>query len=69
MPTGKVKFYSSKKGFGFIEVAGSAKEEQFFHISAVTDDEWMPAPGDRVTFEEGINPKDNRPRAEKVAPA
>lgn len=47
--TGKVKFYSAEKGYGFIHDVRSGNDV-FFHITAVTGPE-APSNGDIVSFE------------------
>ena len=47
-PTGVVKFYSEKRGYGFIEWEG---EDAFFHISEIEDEEDVFAVGEEVEFE------------------
>ena len=49
MSTGKVKFYNSAKGFGFITQEDG--NDIFFHISEVQGNE--PKDGDSVEFEVG----------------
>jgi hypothetical protein len=44
--TGKVKFYSADKGYGFIHDGGSCKDV-FFHITAVAGPD-APSTGDVV---------------------
>ena len=64
MKTGKVKFYNSEKGFGFI---GGEKGDIFFHHSVVEGGEFETLQiGQAVTYEEGHGPKG--PRAEAVRP-
>jgi len=36
MPTGKIKWFNSKKGYGFIEEDGT-KKDIFLHISALEE--------------------------------
>jgi CspA family cold shock protein len=50
MPTGTIKFFNRKKGFGFIIVDESQKEI-FFHATGVADKNNLKE-NDRVTFEE-----------------
>ena len=50
MPTGTIKFFNRKKGFGFIIVDDSQKEI-FFHATGVQDKNGIKE-NDRVTFEE-----------------
>ena len=50
MPSGTVKWYSSEKGFGFIE-PDSGGEDLFVHRSAVGFD--IPGEGDRVEYTVG----------------
>jgi cold shock CspA family protein len=53
MPIGKVKFYNSVKGYGFIHDNGSA-EDVHFHILAVLGPD-APSVGDTVSFEMSLN--------------
>ncbi|MFM7078976.1 MAG: cold-shock protein [Bacteroidota bacterium] len=50
MPTGTIKFFNRKKGFGFIIVDESQKEI-FFHATGVADKNSIKE-NDRVSFEE-----------------
>jgi len=52
---GKVKFFDSKKGFGFIRVDGS-DEELFFHVSDLGQHKEIDD-GQAVTFERGTGKK------------
>lgn len=65
MPAGTIKTYVADRGFGFLRPDNEAADV-FFHISSVVGDDWTPAPGERCTFENGVDPKSNRVRAQKV---
>lgn len=67
MATGKVRMYNPDRGFGFIR--SDDGEDFFFHITAIVDEQWEPQQGRHVSFDVGINPRDGRPRAERVEPA
>jgi cold shock protein len=61
MPTGKVKFFTGERGFGFIRPdAGGA--DIFFHVSAIAEGD-DPAVGQAVTFEIGVDAKSGKPKA------
>lgn len=47
-PTGVVKFYSEKRGYGFIEWEG---EDAFFHISAIAEEAGALSAGDEIEFD------------------
>ncbi|RPH95518.1 cold shock domain-containing protein [candidate division KSB1 bacterium] len=54
--TGTVKWFSVKKGFGFIETEGG--EEVFVHYSSITGKGYrVLEPGDRVSFQKVPGPK------------
>jgi cold shock protein len=54
--TGVVKWFSQKKGFGFIETEHG--EEVFVHFSSITGKGYrVLEPGDRVSFEKVTGPK------------
>ena len=49
-PTGVVKFYSEKRGYGFIEWEG---EDAFFHFTAIDDSSAAAlSAGDEIEFDE-----------------
>jgi cold shock protein len=54
--TGVVKWFSTKKGFGFIETEGG--EDVFVHFSSITGKGYrVLEPGDKVSFEKVEGPK------------
>lgn len=56
---GVVKWFSMKKGFGFIEAEDG--EEVFVHFSSITGKGYRVLnPGDRVSFEKIPGPKGNQ---------
>jgi len=63
--TGKIKMYDEKRGFGFITIDGTKREDIFVHISEVTPktEEGLKV-GQRVSFETGDS--DRGPRAVNV---
>ena len=48
---GKVKFYVANRGYGFI--IGEDKQDYFFHIKNLEQENIVPTQGDELTF----NPK------------
>jgi CspA family cold shock protein len=54
--TGTVKFFNSKKGFGFISPDGGGKDI-FFHANNVVGDPHALHEGQKVSFEEGSGRK------------
>jgi CspA family cold shock protein len=60
MANGVVKWFSDKKGFGFIEQENGS--DIFVHFSAIDEDGFKSLnEGDKVTFEIKEGPKDLRP--------
>lgn len=56
MPTGKVKWFDNRKGFGFIEQPGG--EDVFIHFTAITGDGFRTLnDGELVAFESVPGPK------------
>ena len=49
MPEGKVKWFSQRKNYGFIEVEG--EDDVFVHASALTDSTESLNEGDQVEFD------------------
>ena len=49
MPEGKVKWFSQRKNYGFIEVEG--EDDVFVHASALTDGTESLNEGDQVEFD------------------
>ncbi len=63
MPTGTVKWFNDKKGFGFISIEGG--EDIFVHHTAIQSDGFRTLEeGDKVEFEIVKGDKGNK--AEKV---
>ncbi len=52
MHTGEIKFFDTKRGFGFIKTGGN---DIFFHQSQLDDARLQP--GQQVSFEMGQGPK------------
>ncbi len=59
---GKIKYYNSEKGYGFI-VPDDGGRDVFFHISAFETRGPDPEPDQRVTFEMGVDKKNGREKA------
>ena len=65
MPTGKIKWFSDAKGYGFIDT-GIGKD-LFVHFSAIQQDGYKSLKeGQEVEYEVGEGPKG--PQAENVVP-
>jgi tetratricopeptide (TPR) repeat protein len=61
---GVVDRFFAEKGFGFVRYGDG--ESLFFHVTQCCDDTAQIAPGARVTFIVGHNPKKGKPQAEQV---
>lgn len=69
MPTGKVKWFSSEKGFGFI-APDAGGEDLFAHFSAIEGDGYRNLnEGDEVEFEVGQGDKGPQARNVRVTNA
>ena len=65
MPTGKVKWFSAQKGYGFIELEGS--RDVFVHFSAIQSNGFRTLQeGQPVQFE--LLETEKGPQASNVAP-
>ncbi len=62
MLSGTVKMYDPHRAFGFIRRDDDG-DDIFFHCSGLLVDCSEPVKGDKVTFQIGANPRDNRPCA------
>jgi CspA family cold shock protein len=68
MPIGKVKWFNSQKGFGFIEPEGGGNDV-FVHISAVERAGLSNlAEGQRISYDEQRDPKRGKTSAENIKP-
>jgi len=68
MPIGKVKWFNSQKGFGFIEPDGGGNDV-FVHISAVERAGLSNlAEGQRISYDEQRDPKRGKTSAENIKP-
>ena len=71
MATGTIKTIRTERGFGFLVPEGTqGRDDLFFHHSAVVDGGFdQLREGQRVTYEEGTDPRDpSRRRAVNVRP-
>lgn len=71
MATGTIKTIRTERGFGFlVPEDGPSREDLFFHHTAVADGGFDHLrEGQRVSFEEGTDPRDpSRRRAVNVRP-
>lgn len=63
---GTVKFFDDKKGFGFI-IDDDSKREIFVHFTGIIGEGHRTlVDGQKVTFDEEIDPKNGKPRAVNV---
>ena len=66
MPVGTVKWFNSAKGYGFIQPEGGGKDV-FVHISAVERAGMRTlSEGQKVSFEEQVDPKRGKSSAENL---
>jgi CspA family cold shock protein len=66
MPVGKVKWFDSRKGFGFIEPE-AGDSDVFVHISAVERAGLSNlAEGQRISYDEQRDPKRGKTSAENI---
>src|SRR3954447_20861870 len=65
MQTGTVKTFNSERGFGFI-ARDTGGADIFFHVDQVDESIEELFRGQRVSFEEGLNPRNGRPEARDV---
>jgi cold shock protein len=66
MPVGKVKWFNSQKGFGFIEPEAGGTDV-FVHISAVERAGLSNlAEGQRISYDEQRDPKRGKTSAENI---
>ena len=61
---GVVDRFLPEKGFGFLRYGDN--QSLFFHVTQCEDDPTEIAPGTRVSFIVGHNPKKGKPQAEGV---
>ncbi|MBB4571310.1 cold-shock protein [Rhizobium leucaenae] len=66
MPTGKVKFFNSDKGFGFI-TPESGGTDVFVHVSALQYGDGLKE-GQSVSYDLGQDRKTGKSKAENVRP-
>ena len=65
MQTGTVKTFNSERGFGFI-TRDTGGTDIFFHVDQVDESIEELFRGQRVSFEEALNPRNGRPEARNV---
>ena len=66
MPTGKVKFFNSDKGFGFI-APDAGGGDVFVHVSALQYGDVL-REGQSVSYDLGQDRRTGKPKAENVRP-
>jgi CspA family cold shock protein len=65
--TGAIKLFNADRGFGFIK-PDDAGPDVFFHVSALETLQ-HPQPGQRVSFEMGVDKRNGREKATIVRQA
>lgn len=68
MATGKVKWFSAEKGYGFI-IPDEKGEDIFLHRTAIQDKAYVPVENDRVSFDVVPGRKSDKTQAGKVVKA
>ena len=63
---GIVKFFNDKRGFGFITVEETGKDVFVHYTGILGEGHRTLKDGQRVTFDEEIDPKNGKPRAINV---
>jgi CspA family cold shock protein len=61
---GEIKFFNAERGFGFIKPDDGAADV-FVHVTQVRSGAEL-VEGDRVTFEDGVSERNNKPQAVRV---
>jgi cold shock protein len=64
MPTGIVKFWRDAQGYGFLG-RDDGQDDSFAHVHHLVGVDVL-APGQRVEFEDGVNPRNGRPEAQNI---
>lgn len=68
MKKGVVKKWFDEKGYGFIKPEDGS-DDVFMHFSQWKGEGKKPTVDDKVTYDIGKNPKNQKPQAENVHPA
>ena len=63
---GIVKFFNDKRGFGFITIEETGKDVFVHYTGILGEGHRTLKDGQRVTFDEEIDPKNGKPRAINV---